>query len=114
MTNLIPQLEAAGEQSLFDKTGREIMRGDIVKVFHFVGARRKRYFMYKQALGAVCLKEGSSFRYMQFGHLDFGTPYHQLCDGRTLDDYEIIQSIDASFEDRPRKALKAREAGEEG
>lgn len=33
-----------------DKDGRRIEPGDVLKVFHFVGARRKRHYMYKQAL----------------------------------------------------------------
>ena len=28
----------------YDKTGREIMQGDILKVFHFVGRRNKRHY----------------------------------------------------------------------
>lgn len=37
-----------------DKRGRKIEQGSVLKVFHFTGARRKRYFMYKVAV----LKEG--------------------------------------------------------
>ena len=36
---------------VYDKHGREILTHDIVKVLHFIGARRKKHFMYKQALG---------------------------------------------------------------
>jgi len=86
---------------LFDKTGRPIARGDILKVFHFAGPRQKRYFMYKQALGTKTL--GGDEKYMMFSHLAM-TDEHYLehCDGRTLSDYEIVQSIDARFQDRPR------------
>ena len=33
-----------------DKAGRHIHPGDVLKVFHFVGARRRRHYMYEQAL----------------------------------------------------------------
>lgn len=92
------------DQHLFDKTGREIMVGDILKVFHFIGRRRKRHYMYKQVLGVVCLRGGSPCRYLKLSHLNLNDSdyYHEHLDGRVLRDYEIVQSIDAQFEDRPR------------
>lgn len=39
------------EATCYDKHGIPIERGDIVKVFHFIGARRKRHYMFKQCLG---------------------------------------------------------------
>lgn len=42
----------------FDKTGRQIKVGDVLKVYHFQGARwRKHYFMYKQVIGERDLTE---------------------------------------------------------
>lgn len=34
-------------QKFFDKKGIEIKPFSVIKVFHFVGARRKRHYMYK-------------------------------------------------------------------
>lgn len=86
---------------LRDKTGRQIERGDILKVFHFVGSRNKRHFMYKQVLGTKTLGSGSE--YAMLSHLGLKDDYYLVrCDGRTLPDYEIVQSIDAQFESRPR------------
>lgn len=83
-----------------DKNGRQIERGDILKVFHFTGARNKRHYMYKQALGTKMLGSGSA--YMMFSHLDLDDKYYvEPCDGRSLADYEIVQSIDAKFDERP-------------
>ena len=31
----------------FDKTGKQICEFDVLKVFHFIGARRKKHYMYK-------------------------------------------------------------------
>lgn len=96
------------EKALYDKTGREIMAGDILKVFHFVGARRKRHYMYKQALKIEQLGKAD---FMKIGHLnlyDRDDGYHELLDGRILRDYEIVQGFGGdgvSFEDRPK--LKA-------
>lgn len=91
---------------LYDKTGREIMRGDILKVFHFIGARRKRYYMYKQVLGVVMLGKDAPAPYLEISHLDLrGSHYHERMDGRVLPDYEIIYGIASGFpEDRPRLA----------
>lgn len=82
---------------LYDKNGREIMRGDIVKVFHFVAAlRRKKHYMYKQALG---IERGR----MRFSHLDLDDEWYcEAADGRMLADYEIVDSIDAKFDERAR------------
>ena len=32
---------------LYDKKYREILEYDLLKVFHFIGARRKKHYMYK-------------------------------------------------------------------
>jgi len=95
------------EKALYDKRGIPIERGDIVKVFHFTGARRKRYYMYKQCLGFVLV---ATTTYVAFSHLNFiedvraqDGPYLEIPDGRTLSDYEIVQSIKREFEDRPRQ-----------
>lgn len=101
---------------LRDKTGREIERGDVLKVFHFTGRRNKRHYMYKQALGVKTLGSGSE--YMMISHLELKDDYYlERCDGRSLSEYEIVQSIDAKFEERPRQsteqspAHRATEAG---
>lgn len=103
--------EAALEQlaeKLFDKTGREIMVGDVLKVFHYVAAlRRKRCYMYKQVTKTKTLGK-SGQPYFVLSHLNMKDPegkdggYYQAIDGRTLADYEIVQSCQGYFEDRPR------------
>jgi hypothetical protein len=94
--------DAPGLPVLRDKTGRPIERGDILKVFHFTGGRRKRHFMYKQAIGTKALNSGTV--YMMFSHLEMDDQYYlEQCDGRCLADYEIVQSIDAEFHHRPRE-----------
>jgi len=35
------------EQKFLDKKGHEIEEGDVIKVFHFIGARKKKHYMYK-------------------------------------------------------------------
>jgi hypothetical protein len=83
-------------EKLLDKHGREIMRGDILKVDHFIGARRKRYYMYKQCLGIT--PRGR----MEFSSLDFGAHTYTEALGCQRDDYEIVQSIVFYHETRPR------------
>jgi hypothetical protein len=90
---------------LYDKTGREIVPGDVLKVFHFTGDRKKRHYMYKQAIEYETTTKGSIL--LQISHLDMNSiGYCEFVDGRSLRDYEIVQSIDAKFEDRPRRAAK--------
>jgi hypothetical protein len=95
------------EPSVYDKTGRPIKVGDVVKVYHFTAAlRRKKHFMYKQAVAVRVLpKSGSCV--MDFTHLNMtDETYHEWADGRVLPDYEIVQSVgNDPFEDRPRVAL---------
>lgn len=97
--------------AIYDKTGREIMQGDVLKVFHFVGCRGKRHYMYKQVveerrLGANCNP------YWFVSHLSqrYNDGYLLAKDGKIHRDTEIVQSIDARFEDRPRRAALEKEA----
>lgn len=91
--------------ALFDKTGRAIAVGDLIKVFHFIGTRRKRHYMYKHVVGVVRLGK-SEAEYLWLSHLGWPDDgFHERLDGRTMDGWEIIQSIDSKFEDRPKPAL---------
>lgn len=86
----------------YDKTGREIMQGDILKVFHFIGARNKRHYMYKQVVEERRLGQRQT-PYWWVSHLEQSDEgYHLAKDGTHLRDYEIVQSIDARFDHRPR------------
>lgn len=117
-TDLIKKVEGLGNVVL-DRRGIPIERGDIVKVFHFIGARRKRYFMYKQCLGPQFLHPSHSEPYMMFSHLNFvedrkerDGPYHERL-GQKLDRYEIVQSLASDYETRPRlRSLEARDKGD--
>lgn len=101
-------------QTCFDKRGIPIERGDIVKVFHFVGARRKRHYMYKQCLGHELLHPSHDQPYVLFSHLNFQDnrkehdgPYHVRL-GEHLPDYEIVQSIKCDHDQRPRSPTHDR------
>lgn len=104
----------------YDKTGRQIMVGDVLKVYHFTGARwRKRYFMYKQVVGHRPARD-SGCGFLVISHLNMKTPderdggYWIAQDGKVLSDTEIVQGIDWHH-DRPRLAasrLSGRENGD--
>lgn len=98
------------DHNVYDKKGIPILCGDIVKVFHFVGARKKRYYMYKQCIGISSYNENGEL-YMFFSHLNFNEhissrdgPYPVKL-GTILTDYEIVQSInyETNYEHRERK-----------
>jgi hypothetical protein len=95
-------LELGGREAgrAYDKTGREIRVGDVLKVYHFTGARwRKRYFMFKQVIGECTLGPDAS-PYLQVSHLamkPFGERdggYWLAQDGTHHPDIEIVQGLD--------------------
>lgn len=101
---------SAEPTTCFDKRGIPIERGDIVKVFHFVGARGKHQFMYKQCLGIDRYPSSpSGWQKVFFSHLNFceigdrNGPYHEE-PGETLPHYEIVHSIKYDHDTRPRKS----------
>lgn len=44
-------------QKFIDKNGREIVPGDLLKSYHFTGARKKKYFLYHTAVFFNCRME---------------------------------------------------------
>lgn len=94
-------------EAVYDKTGRKLEVGDILKVYHFTGARwRKRYFMYKQIVGTKTLGKSGDL-YLVVSHLNMKDAegkdggYYIAQDGKCLDDVEIVQGIDWHH-DRPK------------
>ncbi len=75
------------------------MVGDTLKVFHFVGARRKKHFMYKYVFA---VNDGR----LRVKHLNVQDDICTIArDGRKLEDYEIVQGFGMDgtpFEDRPK------------
>lgn len=80
-----------------DKNGRCIEPGDVLKVFHFIDARRKRHYMYHQAMrydkGRLAISllnrvDGSE-------PWELGTNYYTVRADEHLRDYEIVQAADA-------------------
>ena len=95
--------------AVYDKRGIPIERGDVVKVFHFIGARRKRHYMYKHCLGVSSYRP-DGVKCVFFSHLNFqddidikgsNGPYHEW-PGTHLTHYEIVQSIKCDHERRDR------------
>jgi hypothetical protein len=90
---------------LYDKTGREIMLNDVIKVFHFTGARRKRYYMYQQPTEVIYLG-GNKAPYLKISHLNGKSEYYtKKINGGIMEHVEIVQGFgdnSLSFEDRPR------------
>lgn len=82
--------------SLYDKKGREIIRGDVLKMYHFTGARRKKHYLYKQVLGPAEVGD-----FLKVGHLDFSDDFFLLrADGSVRDDCEIVASLKCDHDDR--------------
>lgn len=90
---------------VLDKNSRPILVGDILKVFHFIGARRKKYFMYKQVVG---FQPYHPNKFYQVSHLnmknmdDNDSNYPIMLDGKRLDDVEIVQGAFDDHEERKK------------
>lgn len=52
MTNMTPAQQEAERKDgpYYDESGNEIYENDLLRLNHFIGARRKRYYMYKIAV----------------------------------------------------------------
>jgi len=61
------------EQPYFDKNGTQIKEFAVLKVFHFIGPRRKRYYMYKW----VRIVEDLGKRYYYAQHLEDATAFFE-------------------------------------
>lgn len=86
-----------------DKTGREILVGDTIKLFHFIGARRKKHYMYKYVSEIVKLGGSDFYKVMhlnpkgEYFHIPLNCAFHS--------DIEIVQGYDEkgiSFDERER------------
>lgn len=97
-------IQTSDTAAFYDKRGIPIERGDIVKVFHFIGARRKKHYMYKQALGVVMMGKAKPEPFMKFSHLSLNDNeyYWEQCSSHRLATYEIVQSIKCDHEERGR------------
>ena len=90
-----------------DKHGSAMKVGDVLKVFHFTGARRKRYFMYQQIVGARMLGGFGGkpkVPYFEVSHLNMDGGKENYTIGTAegvLLDYEILQGLD-DIESRPK------------
>ena len=98
-------------KALYDKTGRQIMIGDTLKVFHFAGARRKRHYMYKY------VEKDRKGQYLQISNLNPDQSYYwEKCDGRFMADVEIVQGYAGvkpgqDFSDRKRHTPPTEHTG---
>jgi len=88
-----------------DKHGREILPGDVLKVYHFTSARRgKRHYLYQQALryerGRLVISHLN--RIKDDEPWEPGKNYYTIgADEGVMRDYEIIQDVEAKLDERP-------------
>lgn len=68
------------EQPYFDENGVEIKEFAVIRVFHFIGARRKKHYMYKW----VKLKE--------FKGILYWVAYHLVDDTDSIPGYYYLRS----------------------
>ena len=96
------------EEVFYDKKGVPIYAGDLLRTFHFTGARKKRYYLYHTAV-----REGDYLYMVPTSHLE---PSLVNGGGKCLLKYghpevesEVISGYGpdpcVSYEDRPRKKI---------
>lgn len=98
---------------MLDKTGREIRVGDTLKIYHFTGRRRKKYYMYKYIQG---IRDFGTWSAFIVNHLskEFKLDdiyYLKIEENKIFYDTEIVQGYnnknnELSYEDRPKFAMK--------
>ena len=102
-----------------DKHRRPMRVGDVLKVFHFVGPRRKKHYMYKQITRTQWLGGyGGRPKVLHFfvSHLSLkpesidgdGGYWLGMHEGMKPD-YEIVQCTTADFEDRAKVEITETE-----
>ncbi|MFT5452887.1 MAG: hypothetical protein ACI9N9_002385 [Enterobacterales bacterium] len=74
------------QDQVYDKKGIPIEIGDTIKIFHFVGARRKKHYMYKHVVG---IKNGR-FRLSHLA-ININDCFTLRIDNSVLNDFEIVQ-----------------------
>ncbi len=100
-----PDIDPNLEKPFFDKNGRQIKEFAVVKVFHFIGRRKKKHYMYHW----VRLNEVNGIKYYFGEHLNDNTGFFEkgskqkysgyrllaVADEiRRLNNYEIVQQYD--------------------
>lgn len=78
---------------VLDRNHREILPGDTLRVFHFIGALRKKHYMYKHVLGIYTHPEWrEGLDALSISHLSQeGDSYLVLRKGQVETEYEIVQ-----------------------
>lgn len=93
-------------KNVYDKKGRPICVGDILKVYHFTGQRNKKFYMYKMVKEKVTFGENQPV-YFKMDHLENTHEYyHMKIDGSVLQDHEIVQGHKDGIHFEDREKLK--------
>lgn len=89
--------------TLLDKNNRQIMPGDVVKVFHFIGARNKKHYMYKIIHELDGHLYGAHAHNVHKDGISLGNSYALPRESCRLDDYEIVEGYGAGpYDTRPK------------
>jgi len=77
-------------REIYDRNRVPIRVGDTLKIFHYVGARRKKVYMYKWVRGETCTP--SDVQLFIVSHLNCACDtFHMLKDDTIHDEVEIVQ-----------------------
>ena len=92
------------QDQVYDKNRIPIAIGDTIKIFHYIGARRKKHYVYKHVVG---IKNGR----FRLSHLDINiNDYFTLrIDNSVLNDFEIVQGYGEDgirFSDRQKLIIR--------
>jgi hypothetical protein len=85
---------------LYDKKGRQILVGDLLKIFHFVDTAGRKRYMYKHVIKYEPFTK-KRHALLKLSHLgakqDSFSYYHETCDGSVREDIEIVQGFGMDY-----------------
>jgi len=80
------------EKIYYDKNGYPVCCGDVLRVFHFIGPRRKRFYMWKVVMENYKRRKGmvaADIRELA----TLGADECHVCDMEALGEFEIVDGM---------------------
>ncbi len=100
--------------NVYDKNRIPIHVGDVLKIFHFIGPRRKRYYMYKHVVSEETVGNGTRFFKLSHLNLDPGWWINLRAKDQVEETFEIVQGyagvrMGQSYENRTKKLKETKQ-----
>ena len=99
--------------NVYDKNRIPIHVGDVLKIFHFIGPRRKKYYMYKHVISEETVGNGTLFFKLSHSNLDPRGWVNWRAKDQVEETFEIVQGyagvrMGQSYENRIKKPKETK------